>query len=126
MSIEQENVKYDSKYNLIVIKARTEPSTEDIKQVFKKVLEMSKIENCNNVLLDGTNTKKLPSIIKLYSIGLFMIGHIVKLLKLRIAYVIPEDISYGFRFFKDVSENRGVIVNKFKNVDDAKDWLLNK
>ncbi len=100
MSIEQEDVKYDSKNNFIILKGKIEPSSEEIKQGFKQVLKMSEIENCNNVLVDGTNTKKLPSTFHLYSIGLFMIGHIVKLLKMRIAYVISEEASNGFSLFR--------------------------
>jgi len=121
-----EDVRYDSKNNFIVLKGKIEPSLGEIKQGFNQVLEMSEIEGCKNVLVDGTDTKKLPPMYEIYSLSLYFLSHIKKLLKLRIAYAISDDVSDSFRFFDTVVTNRGGPIHKFNNFDDAKDWLLNK
>ncbi len=126
MSIELEDVRYDSKNNFIVLKGKIEPTVGEIKQAFDQVLEMCEIEKCNDVLVDGTNTKKLPSVSEIYSISLYLLSHIKKLLKMRIAYAISDDVSDHFRFFDALITNRGGPIHKFNNLDDAKEWLLSK
>ena len=126
MSIELEDVRYDSKNKIIVLKGKIEPTVGEIKQAFNQVLEMCEIEKCNKVLVDGTNTKKLPSISEIYSLSLYMLTHIKKLLKIRIAYAISDEVSDRFRFFDTVITNRGGPIHKFNNLDDAKEWLVNK
>ena len=39
---------------------------------------------------------------------------------------INDEIKDKFRFFDNVLANRMVNIKTFKNVDDAKDWLLSK
>ncbi len=126
MSVELEDVKYDSKNNIIVLTGKIEPSLEEIRQGFDQVLEMSEIEKCKNVLIDATNTKNLPSMTEIYSLSLYLLIQIKTLLKLRIAYIISDDVSDNFRFFDAVITNRGIPIQKFNNLDDAKEWLLNK
>ncbi len=45
---------------------------------------------------------------------------------MRFAFAISNEISKDFKFFDDVVTYRGVDVHTFKNVNDAKEWLLNK
>ncbi len=126
MSIEQISVKYDSNNNFIVLKAIKKPSLDTMKQSVKLALEMREIENCENVLIDATKTIKLPSKWDLYLFGTFMTSRILKLMKMRFAFAISNEISKDFKFFDDVVTYRGVDVHTFKNVNDAKEWLLNK
>ena len=55
-----------------------------------------------------------------------MTSKLILVASLRIAYVIPAEISDDFRFFETVATNRGARMRTFKTVDDAKEWLLNK
>ena len=126
MSLEQDNIKYDSKNNFIIMKTYRDASAERMIQAFNKILELSEIENCKTVLIDATKTKKLPPMMNLYSVGTFMSKRMLLLMKMRIAFAISNEISKDFDFFDDVMANRGVDVHTFKNVDDAKEWLLNK
>ena len=126
MSIEHKDIKYDSKNNIVVLRASIEPTMEEMKQDLNQILEMCEIENCKNVLIDATKTIKLPSIFNIHSFGTFMSKQALKLIKMRLAFTITDEISNDFNFFATVLVNRMVPVKIFKNLDDAKDWLLNK
>jgi len=126
MSNMLEDVQYDSKNNFIVVRGRVEPNSEQIKQAFRQSLELSKIEKCNNLLIDGTKTTTLPSISEIYSVSLFLLRLIKKFVKLRIAYVSTKDVADGFRLLDSVISKRGIPIGKFNNLEDAKEWLLNK
>jgi hypothetical protein len=125
MNIELEDVKYDSKNHIIVLKAQKEVHFENMKQAFKQILEMSEVENCKNVLINATKTIKLTSIGNLHTMGVFMSRYALKLMKMRLAFTITDEISNDFRFFDNVLANRMVSTKTFKNLDEAKDWLLN-
>ena len=126
MSNMLEDVKYDSKNNFIVVNGRAEPNAEQIKQAFRQGIELSKIEKCNNLLIDGTKTTTLPPITEIYSVSLFLLTLIKNLVKMRIAYVSTKDIADGFRLLDSVISKRGIPIGKFNNLEDAKEWLLNK
>ena len=126
MSLGYEYIKYDSKNNIIVLKTIAVATAEAMKEAFNKILEMSEIENCNNVLVDGIETIELPPIMSLHTIGTFISKEAFKILKMRVAMVVSDDISNDFRFLDNVLVNRMVKFHIFKNLDDAKDWLLNK
>ncbi len=126
MSIELEDVRYDSKNNIIVLKAQKEVRLEHMNQAFKQIIEMTEIENCNNVLIDATKTIRLPSVWNLNTMAVFMSKQALKLMKLHLAFTINDEISYDFRFFDNVLANRMVRIKTFKKLDDARDWLLSK
>ena len=125
MSIEKDNIKYDSKNNFIIMKTYRDANKERMTQAFNRILEMSEVENCKNILIDATKTTKLPSIENLYSVGSSMSLQAKKLFKMRVAFVISDEISNDWQFFNTVLANRMVHFQTFKNVDDAKEWLLN-
>jgi hypothetical protein len=87
---------------------------------------MSEIENCKTVLIDATKTKKLPLIENLYSVGTSMSKQAKKLSKMRVAFAISKETSNDFRFLDNVLANRMVNFHIFNNVNEAKEWLLNK
>ena len=124
MSIEQDSIKYDSKNNLIVVKSYGEASTKRMLQDFNQVLKLSEIENCKNVLIDALKITKLPSITKLHSVGTAYSTMAVKLSEIQVAFAISDEISDDFKFFDNVLVNRGVHFQIFKNVGDAKAWLI--
>lgn len=127
MSIELEDVRYDTNNNLIVMKAQTEASAEAMQQAFNQILEMSEIKDCKNVLIDATKTRKLPSIWNLHIVSQCCVSkRSLKLSKRRIAFAISEDIENNFKYFDNVLVDSIENVHIFKNVDDAKEWLLNK
>lgn len=126
MSIKKEDVRYDSKNNFIVLTAQKEPSIENMKQHFKQILEISEIENCKNVLINATKTIDLPTVWNLHTMGFFMSKQALKLMKMRLAFAINDEIKDKFRTFDTVLTNRMVNINIFKNVADAKEWLLSK
>jgi hypothetical protein len=126
MSIEQDTIKYDSKNNFIVMKTRGYARTDKMREDFSHILELSEMENCNNVLIDATKTTNLPDIWNLHSVGLFMSKKANKLSEIRIAFAISDEISHNWRFLDDILTDRLVHFQTFKNVDDAEEWLLNK
>jgi len=126
MSIEKDTIKFDSKNNIIIMKTYREGSAERMKQAFNQILELSEIENCKNVLVDAINTTKLPPVWKLHNVGTYMSKEVLRLIKMRVAFVGSEEISNELRFLDTVLSNRMVNIRFFKNVDDAKKWLENK
>ena len=126
MSIEKADIKYDSKDNIIVVKALVEGRKETMIQTFNQISELSEIENCKNVLINATKTIKLPPIWNLHTFGTFMSKQALKLMKMRLAFTITDEISNDFRFLDNVLANRMVNFHIFKNVAEAEDWLLNK
>ena len=126
MTIEQDTIKYDSKNNFIIMKTHRDASAERMIRAFDQILALSEIENCKTVLIDATKTKKLPSVGNLYSVGTFMSKQILKLSEMRVTFAISNEISKDFVFFDNVLANRGVNFRTFKNVYDAKKWLLGK
>ena len=126
MNIKQDSIKYDSKNNLIIVKSYGTASKERMVQDFNQVLKLSEIENCKNVLIDALKITKLPTIAALHSIGTEYSQMAVKLSEIRVAFTISDELSNDFGFLDNVLANRGVHFQIFKNVDDAKDWLLSK
>ncbi|MFC1536067.1 hypothetical protein ACFL4H_01715 [Candidatus Neomarinimicrobiota bacterium] len=127
MSLEQENIKYDSNDNFIVMKAGIEASADTMQQSFNHILEMSEIEDCNNVLIDATKTRKLPSIWNMHLVATCCISkRTLEFSKRRIAFAVSDDLSDKFGYFDNVLVDRMEDVRIFKNVDEAKEWLLSK
>jgi len=124
VSDKQRDVKYDGLNNIIILKGKEEPSNTNILQAFTQVVELSKETGCKNVLVDGMATKKLPDAFDIWKISTSMLVHIKTLLKLRIAYANSNAISSSFEFFDNYLTNRGVPIQKFDNLDEAKNWLL--
>ena len=124
MNIEQERVKYDSINSCIVLKGIIKPSIEHMEQDIIHILDMSASENCLNVLIDATETIETPSIWKLSNIGNLISPNTLELMKMRIAFVITDKISSSFRFIDNILANRLVHTLTFKNLDEAKEWLL--
>lgn len=126
MNSKLENVKYDSKNDFIVMKTRGLARTDRMREDFSHILELSEIKKCENVLIDATKTTNLPDIWNLHSVGIFMSKKANKLSEMRVAFAISDEISHNWRFLDDVLTDRMVHFQTFKNVDDAKEWLLNK
>jgi len=126
MNIEQEDVKYDSKNDFIVLKARTEPTPKEMKQAFKQIMDMSTIKNSKNVIIDCTKTIKLPSMLNLHIVATYMSKQFLKLMKMNICVAISDDINVESKFFDTVLANRMVHIYLFKTTGEAKDWLLHK
>ena len=126
MSLEQDTIKYDSKNNFIVMKTRGNARTDRMRENFSHILELSEIKKCENVLIDATKTTNLSDIWNLHSVGIFMSKKANKLSEMRVAFAISDEISHNWRFLDDVLTDRMVHFQTFKNVDDAKEWLLNK
>lgn len=126
MTIDKTFIKYDSKNNFIIVKVQGEASAKRMINDFNQVLILSEIENCKTVFIDATKLTKLPTMWKLHSVGRYFSKQALKLFKMRIAFAVSDEISNDFSFFNTVLVNRMVNFQTFKNVDDAKDWLLNK
>ena len=126
MSIRQDSIKYDSKTNFIIMKTQGVASADRMKLAFNKILELCEINKCNSVLIDAINITKLPAAWNLHEVGTYFSQQALKLSKIRIAFAIPDTITSDFRFFDNVLANRMVDISIFKNVADAKEWLLNK
>ena len=127
MSVEQENIKFDSNDNYIVMKTGIEASAETMLQSFNQILEMSEIKDCDNVLIDATKTSKLPSIWNLHITATCCISKRNReLSKRRIAFAVSKELSDEYGYFDNVIIDRMEEINIFKNVDDARKWLLNK
>ena len=119
-------IEYDSKDQIIIIRGAPNPTKESIKKAIEETIELSEIENCYNVIVDGTDTKKIPKEFSLYIISEFIHGRIKEYLKFRVVYVIAGDSLNDFKFFETLTFNRGIPVNTFTTFADAKDWILNK
>lgn len=126
MSIELKEVIYDSNNNFIILSSPSKVSIDFMQQALKKMLEISKIENCNKILIDATKALKMPATFELFTFGVFMSTKILKLVKMSFACTISDEISNDVRFFETVLANRATAINIFKNVNDAKEWLLNE
>ena len=127
MSIEQKEIKYDLNSDFIIMKAGIETSLEAMQQYFNQILEMSEIKDCNNVLIDATKTRKLPSIWNMHIVATCCISKRTReLSKRRIAFAISDELSDKFGYFDNVLVDRMEDVHIFKNVDEAKKWLLSK
>ena len=127
MSIVQKDIKYDSNNNFIVLNTQSEASADTMLQYFNQILEMSEIKDCNNVLIDATKTRKLPSIWNMHIVATCCISKRTReLSKRRIAFAISDELSDKFGYFDNVLVDRMEDVHIFKNVDEAKKWLLSK
>jgi hypothetical protein len=124
MSIEKEDVKYDKKNNFIIVNGRPSPSSDNIKQAFTQAIELSNKTNCKNILINGMDVIDLPSLSQIWRLSSNLIQQIKIISKLRVAYAISDKISSPFEFFEDYLANRGVPIQKFDNLNDAKAWLL--
>ena len=124
MSIELEDVKYDATNNFIVLKGKVKPTRENIIQAFTQVLELNNSTNCKNVLIDGMETKQLPPPMDIWRLSVHMLKYIKQMLKLRVAYAISDDVSSSFGFFDNYLTNRGVPIQKFNNLEEARKWLI--
>ena len=125
MDTEQKNVTYDLKNKIIVLSALEELSLETMNKSINHIMELSAIHNCESVLIDVTNTKSFPATFDMYSFGEELV-HTLGIQKLRFAFALSDDIFDTFKLFDDVFTNRGLYFHIFKDLDKARDWLLNK
>ena len=126
MSIELEDVKYFRKDNLILVTSRPEPTAAQLRQGFTQALELCENKKCENILFDGTAIDTLPSISKIWPISLELLKRIKLILGLRVAYVLTDEVNSPFAYFEDYLANTGIPIQKFDNMRDAKNWLLEK
>lgn len=124
MGIELEDVKYIDKESYILVNGKPMPSSANIEQAIVQALELSKKTNCKNILINGMNVVDLPSLTKIWQISTSLIQEINLISKLRVAYAVPEKINSPFGFLEDYLSNRNIPIQKFDNLEDAKNWLL--
>ena len=125
MDTEQKNVTYDSTTEIIVLSTLEELSLETMSKAINQIMELSATHNCESVLIDITNTKSFPPTFDMYSFGEELI-HTLGIQKLRFAFALSDDIFDTFKLFNDVFADRGLYFQIFKDLDEAKDWLLKK
>lgn len=124
MTIELEDVKYDPKDNIIVVNGRPSPTSANIVQAIQQALDLSKTTDCKSILVNGMEVNTLPPPLEIWKISVELVKQINNILKMRVAYAISDSIISNFGFFEDYLTNRGVPIQKFNNLDDAKRWLL--
>ena len=96
--------------------------------VLTEVTSFVKEYDCHRVLADLRNATMNISTIHIYDLPGLLLGQAVKagisLNHLKRAMVVPASQIENFRFFETVSFNRMQTLRLFRDVEEARAWLL--
>ena len=123
MSNFSKSVIYNKENNYIIINLNINPDFSFFVDIFSETMGLSESNHCFNILLDGSDVEKLPSLTTVYEIVKFEIKYFEWFKSTRRAYVIPEKIEKSFGRYSSILKNRGVKTKVFRAKKDAIDWL---
>ncbi len=121
------SVKYDAEADLIVIEVKEVINTSLVRQLSHDAILLAKEHNCFLILNDARKATLSLSTMEIYGL-LRLIQEIAAELETQVhrfkrALVVSQDID-DFTFFETVSQNRNQNVTLFRDVDEARKWLL--
>ena len=91
-------IEYNSEDKIVFVTTHGKvQNADDTMHLFNEVTAICVLKYCENILFDATLTKNLPSVSGLYKIAEHMTSKLILVASLRIAYVIPAEISDDFR-----------------------------
>jgi hypothetical protein len=122
-------LKYNPDMQMIEANVFGEVSLNEVGDTIAELVVMLKENDCslmlNNYLeasikLSTTEIYRLPSII-----AEIFVSSGVNVHRLKRAFVVKNDLE-DFKFFEVVALNRGQNIRIFHNIDEARNWLLEK
>jgi hypothetical protein len=122
MDFQKIKLRKNSEKNIIYVIAIEYPKSENIINTAKEVLSYKNKHQCNLVLLDGRESKSLPSIIDMVIMGKQLLA-LEGIKELKTAIVSSEAIKPGTKFFSNFARNRGYSFKAFLDIKSAEDWL---
>ncbi len=123
------SIAYNSDASVIEIKVQGDFFLSEAKEMVSEAMEVAKEQNCFLLLCDlrAATVKlstfeiyQLPNVVSEKSASLGLHPH-----KLKRAFVATNDLK-DYDFFETVTVNRGQSAKVFRDVDEAKKWLLEK
>ncbi len=117
------DVVFNSKLNVVSVKATGELNNTTGASIAEKTLETAAKHKCNKVFCDYSNVKVTASFLEIYEnphiINRWEIPHHFK-----IAVLYSED-EKSFKFWETRMYNTGFVARIFQNEDEALKWLTN-
>ena len=125
-SIKEYSVRFDEDAGIVVVRVAGDATHEDHCAAQQEAVRLCQEHKCSNLLVDLRDlSTRHSSTISCFSFGESLAA---APLNLRVAHVLPEDArSAGdVRFTSTVVANRGMPTGEFKNIEEARRWLLEK
>jgi hypothetical protein len=122
-------ISYNSEAGIIEIRVQGDFFLSEAKEMISEAMEVAKEQNCFLLLCDlqaaivklsTLEIHQLPKVVSDKSATLGFHAH-----KLKRALVATHDLQ-DYDFFETVTVNRGQNAKVFRDVDQAKKWLLEK
>ncbi len=121
------SVTYDAETGLIVIEIKEMINIPIVRKLSHEVILLAKEHNCFLILNDAREATISLSIMELYELPKLIqeiaSGLETQVRRFKRALVVSKDID-DFTFFESVSRNRGQNVTLFRDMDEARKWLL--
>ena len=121
------SVKYDAEADLIVIEIKEVINIPLVRQLSHDVILLAKEHNCFLILNDAREATLSLSTMELYDLPK-LIQEIAaesetQVHRFKRALIVSRDID-DFTFFETVSQNINKNVTLFRDMDEARKWLL--
>jgi hypothetical protein len=122
-------ISYNAEAGVIEAQVKGDLFLSEARDLISEAMEVAKEQNCYLILCDlqAANVKlstleihQLPNVVSEKSASLGFHAH-----KLKRALVATRDVR-DYDFFETVTVNRGQNARVFRNVDEARKWLLEK
>ncbi|MFC1549916.1 hypothetical protein ACFL46_01305 [Candidatus Neomarinimicrobiota bacterium] len=123
MELAKVTYKKISGNDVIFIEALENPTTDSMLAMVKKVKKLREKYDCDLVLLDGRKSRSIPPFPAILQMAKeFLLKK--DLSGLKIAMITGENIKSNVGFFANFMTNRGILINRFSDMDSAEDWLF--
>jgi len=122
-------IKYNPETQMIEANAFGEVSLNEVRDTLAELAVMLKENDCSLMLNNYLEASIKLSTTQIYRLPAFIADIFtssgVNVHRLKRAFVVKNDLE-DFEFFKVVALNRGQNTRIFKDIDEAKNWLLEK
>jgi len=112
-----EIISFDGRLGVIRVVSSGAITLDEWNRSLERIAELSKVWDCNNVLVDISRQTTIPAIVDLYEFGAMLPRDY------RYALVTSAEIPDGHLFLETVGANRGKIIGFFGNEEQALAWF---
>lgn len=123
------SVTYNQEDGLIRMELQGKVDKALVKELASRTAILAREHDCFLVLTDAREATTVLSTLEIFELPKLIVEILsetgVEVNKFKRALVISSDID-DFSFFETVSKNRGQNVSLFRNIDEARSWLLAK
>jgi len=122
-------VTYNEELHIIETVSQGALSLAEAREIISEITQLSKAKDCYRCLSDYRQSTLAMSSFEIHDIPRIVADKVTELglapSMIKRAVVVAQDLE-DFRFYETVSYNRNQSVKLFLNIDEARQWLVEK